>query len=95
MPSPVYWSEKINEAINNPKGDHASLIVERGRYINDLLKHYEEYLDKENFSGARYTASELMEYISRNYKQKFKTVGYARELVSKLKKLLGYNPNNY
>ena len=92
MPNPMYWFEKINEAIDKPKGDRASIIVNHGDYINDLLNHYKDRLSENSFSRAETLAEELREYVTQNYERKFKTVGYARNLVSDLKSVLGYDP---
>ena len=48
MPHPSYWFEKIHEAINKPKGDHAHLVTCQGFYIDDLLNHYKNALSKES-----------------------------------------------
>ena len=91
MSSPTYYFEKINEAINKPKGDHAYLVIYHERYINELLDHYKGYLSEVSFSEAEVLAEELRDYITQNYTRKFKTVGYTRKLVSDLKAILGYS----
>ena len=94
MPSPIYWFEKIYAAIDKPKGDHANAVVAHGRYIDDLLDHYKDSLNEDNFSEAKVIAEKLREYIQKNYSpgKKFQTVKYAKKLVSNLKIVLGYNP---
>ena len=93
MPSPNYWFEKINAAIDKPKGDHANAVVFHGRYIDELLDHYRDSLSEDSFSRAKVLAEKLREYIQQNYaSRKFSTVKEARKSVSDLKTILGYNP---
>ena len=85
MPSPDYWFEKINEAINKPKGDRAYIAPQDGGYIDRLLDHSK---DSPNLSEIEVLAAELREYICRNRTSKFRTVGVARKLVRRLKELV-------
>ena len=90
MPSPTYWFEKIHDAIDNRKGDHAVVIANHGAYLDDLLDYYKDSLSEDSFSDAKGIVEQLREYYTRNLKRKYLTVGHARNLVSELQATLGY-----
>lgn len=90
MSTPTYWFEKINEAINKPKGDHANIAIRPGGHIDNLLEHSQ---NSPNFSEIEKVAAEIKDYIDKNLRKKFGTKAGARELVSKLKELVETEKN--
>ena len=93
MPNPMYYFIQIDEAINQPKGDRAKAVAFHGWGLDSLLDYYKDSLSEDRFSEAEHIAGRLREYITRNLDSKFKTRTYARQLVSDLKAILGYDPS--
>ena len=83
MSSTTYHFEKINDAINNPKGDHAHMIE---YHIDSILDNHK---DTNGIDAMKQLASKLREYVEKNLTSKFKTREYARQLVREWKGLCG------
>ena len=88
MSYPTYEIIQINEAINNPKRDKAEAVGHHGWGIDPLLDYCKKSLSEDDFLQAEDIIEELREYVKRNCAKKFKTVGYARKLVSDLESIL-------
>ena len=88
MSYPTYEIIQINEAISKPKGNRAAMAASVGWGIDPLLDHCKNNLTQDDLSKAENIIEKLREYIKRNCEKKFKTMGYARDLVSDLKLIL-------
>ena len=88
MSYPTYEIIQINEAIGQPKGDRAVMIASVGWGIDPLLDYCRNNLTQDDLLKVEDIIENLREYIKRNCEKKFKTMGYARSLVSDLKSIL-------
>ena len=79
-----YDIQQIHEAISDPKGDKAVAVGCHGWGIDAILDDCKKYLSETQFVQAENIIEKLREYVKRNLEKKFKTMGYARKLVSNL-----------
>ena len=79
-----YDIQQIHEAISDPKGDRAVAVGCHGWGIDAILDDCKKYLSENQFVQAEDIIEKLREYVKRNLGKKFKTMGYARKLVSNL-----------
>lgn len=79
-----YEIQQIHEAISPPKGVRAEAAGYHGWGIDAILEDCKKTLSEDDFGQAEDIIEKLGAYVKRNLGEKFKTMGYARKLVSDL-----------